>query len=1064
MRTLKNTPYVVKNHIYVRPEYSKFAYSDGDDNEKKMLEILQKTQNLSTQSSELKQYIDSWVFEYHFSQLRHNLLRGLHLENFENVLELGSGCGPITRQLGERCGQITSVDGSFQRLRVAAERCRGLSNVSFYCDNFENIIAPGQFDLITMIGTLEYAPLFIQGGDPVQTCLENVSQNLTKDGVLLIAIENQLGLKYFNGCGEDHLGDLFFGINDLYHDRTATTFGYHELKQRILNAGFSKVEFLFPFPDYKLPQLMVRETALEDDTLQLGSIIGQFPGRDYNGRSMRHFAESLCWPTLARNQLIPHFANSFLIVASLKSSKPVYDEDWLLKIYDLGRKPAYCTESTFSHQKHGKCLIQKQYLFLDQKESSSFLNHVLTCETYVSGEHLAAVIAKGLLNSEWHAIYLDKLKSWINYLEQMQVDEIEEETLSEKWQILPSLNRGWLPPHMVDCVPRNLIHDGTEWQYIDQEWEMQTPIPLIWVVFRGILTDISDQLALAKYLSFFKDRSIQEWVMQTMEQVGYAPENTESSASEAFSRLVDWEVQFIQEASGQTEEQVRNSFQFLLNQQIGNVAEIATLGGNFYDRVHTYLAAELKATSYELELTKIDLDSVKTSKGYRLGEWVKAKIPTRMRAPVKAILGTIFNPTGQKINKEECPKTPHHICMIVPSFDRIGGYERQAFSMCLAYQRMGKHPYIVTQNMGNLPCYEIREGIEIYRFYPFFQKITYTYERELEKLFAVELAGQVDIVHCHAFDFTAGWAIRIASAYKIPTLVKVATEQDVVMFQEKIKQKHSRLKRVLKKLVNQKTTEKQRDDDNAGFKDALNNLMKATRFISLNSNIKKELMAAHAAEQKILTLPNGVDVQHYRPATLDEKQRLKQKLGFENKPYLITYTGRFEERKRVTDLIIAWHRIAKQFPQHHLILVGAGNEMEACQSQVRSLELSNRVTFVGEVQNVEDYLKITDCYVFPSRLEGMPNVVLEAMACGLPIISTTIPGIVEIIQDGKTGLLVPPMDADALTKALTDILGKPEMARWLGKAAREEALRNYSFDHLGKSYFEIYQNLLDELQ
>ena len=82
---------------------------------------------------------------------------------------------------------------------VAAERCRGLSNVSLYCDNFENIIAPGQFDLITMIGTLEYAPLFIQGDDPVQTCLKNVCQNLTKDGVLVIAIENQLGLKYFNG-------------------------------------------------------------------------------------------------------------------------------------------------------------------------------------------------------------------------------------------------------------------------------------------------------------------------------------------------------------------------------------------------------------------------------------------------------------------------------------------------------------------------------------------------------------------------------------------------------------------------------------------------------------------------------------------------------------------------------------------------------------------------------------------------------------------------------------------------------------------------------------------------
>ncbi|MBF0280749.1 MAG: glycosyltransferase [SAR324 cluster bacterium] len=1028
----ENNPYILKNGIHVRPDYSKFEYSDGDENEKRILEVLQQIGDLSTESEEMKQFIDSWVFEYHFSQLRHNLLRGFDLENFDNVLELGSGCGPITRQLAERCAQVTTVDGSFQRLMVAAERCRDLSNVSYYCENFEKIDAPGQFDLITMIGTLEYATLFMQGDDPVQTCLGQMLHNLTKDGVLLIAIENQLGLKYFNGCGEDHVGELFFGINDLYH-KTATTFGYHELKQRILKAGFSKVEFLFPFPDYKLPQLIVREGALEDQSLQLGSIIGQFPGRDYNGRSVRHFAERLCWLTLARNRLIPDFSNSFLIIASGNQSKSLCNEEWLLKIFNLGRKSGYCTKSTFSIQKNENCVVQKQYLFPQREKASSFLKHVLIKESYVKGVHLGEIIAKGLLNEQWHSVYIDKLKSWVTYLQKFVLSKVENEELLNEWQLLPELDQGWLPGQMVDCIPRNLIHDGNEYHYIDQEWVVQTPIPLMWVVFRGLLTDISDQLALATYLAYFEDCTIEEWIVRTLGQIGFMMN------SETFARLVDWEVRFIKEASGQEEEQIRDSFQFLLNQEIGKVAEIKEFGGNFYDRVNSFLATDLKTTALELKLSKVELDSIKTSKGYRLGEWVKGKISERERESIKAKIEHGLNYVSEKKNRNRLSKHPHHICMIVPSFDRVGGYERQAFSMCQAYQKMGKHPYIVTQNMGDLPSFEVRQDIEIFRFYPFFQGHTRTYEWELEKLFAHDFEGQIDIVHCHAFDFTSGWAIRIASKYGIPTLVKVATEQDILEFQKQI------------------------SAEIAGFKEALENLMKATRFIGLNSNIRKELIAANAPEQKILALPNGVDVQRYCPATTEEKQILKTKLGFKDKPFLISYTGRFEERKRVIDLIIAWQLIAERFPQHHLVLVGTGEEFESCRSHVNSLNLSLQVTFVGEVANVEDYLKITDYYVFPSRLEGMPNVILEAMACGLPIVSTAIPGIVEVIRDGKCGFLVPPMDASALAKALSTLLSQPERAREIGRAARKEAVERYSFDQLGKRYFEIYQNLLDDV-
>ncbi len=1045
------TPYLLKDGIHVRPDSleTRFGYSDGDENEKRMLEILQQTKDLSTKTSELEQHIKSWVFEYHFSSLRHNLLRGFDLRPFENVLELGIGCGAITRQLGEQCKKVTAVEGSFQRAQIAAARCRGLDNINFYCENFDQLELSEQFDLITMIGSLEYAPVFIKGDDPVQQCLNQFSRRLTDDGTLIIAIENQLGLKYFNGCGEDHLGELFFGINDLYHKKTPITFGYHELKQKILKAGFSKVEFLFPFPDYKLPQLLVREAAMEVEGLELGSMIGQCPGRDYNGRSVRHFTEQLCWMTLDRNDLIPHFANSFLVLASFDHPKPLYNEEWLIKIYNQSRKLCYRTTGTFRLWNNKHCIVEKKYLHPEQQRISSFLHHVLTKEEYIHGTQLGAFVAKGLLNQEWYATYLEQLKTWVDYLEQSLLSQVKGDVLAKEWKITPNLDYGWLPGKLVDCIPRNLIHDGKKWQYVDKEWIIRLPIPLLWVVFRGILTDICDHFPLAKYTSAFQDCSIQEWVIQTMEQIGYPIGITESQKSKAFSLLLEWDIRFRCETSGKSEQQQRDSLHALLDEQMGTLAQIMSLGAHSHECMLTAQLKEVGDTEYKLERKILDLQDelqrVQTSKGYRVGEWIKQKI-----AAGKACLKQCWQECRErcwqhcfcgKVTEKKnrvTSSSPHHICMIVPSFDRVGGYERQAYSMCKAYQELGKHPYIVTQNMGALPTYEVREGVEIYRFYPIFNKHSGTYVRELEKLFAFDLAGQIDIVHCHAFDFISGWAIRIASQYGIPTLVKVATEQDVINYPREI-QANTR-----------------------GFSAALKNLLQATRFISLNPNIKQELMAVGAPDNKILNFPNGVDTDYFCPVTQNVKKQLKKKLGLSDKLYLVTYTGRFEERKRVIDLIHAWHKIHKNFPQCHLLLIGDGEERMSCQEASHSLGLAQQITFVGEVENVVEYLNVTDCYVFPSRLEGMPNVILEAMACGLPIITTEIPGIVEIINDGESGMLIPPKNISALANSLTTILSNPELGLQFGKAARKRAEQHYSFKVLGKRYFEIYQKLLEQ--
>ena len=194
-----NTDYnVFQNSNNTEP----FDYSDGDIEENRIYNILHDTIDKSCFSEELILKIVDWPTEYHFSPQRHNLLRHFNFKPSDKILELGCGCGAITRQLGETGAQVTSVEGSFRRASCAALRCEDLSNIKVYVSNFQDIAFEQEFDYVTLIGVLEYASLYFESEYPFDVCLKNIQKALKPNGKLIIAIENKLGLKYFNGFSE----------------------------------------------------------------------------------------------------------------------------------------------------------------------------------------------------------------------------------------------------------------------------------------------------------------------------------------------------------------------------------------------------------------------------------------------------------------------------------------------------------------------------------------------------------------------------------------------------------------------------------------------------------------------------------------------------------------------------------------------------------------------------------------------------------------------------------------------------------------------------------------------
>jgi glycosyltransferase involved in cell wall biosynthesis len=166
----------------------------------------------------------------------------------------------------------------------------------------------------------------------------------------------------------------------------------------------------------------------------------------------------------------------------------------------------------------------------------------------------------------------------------------------------------------------------------------------------------------------------------------------------------------------------------------------------------------------------------------------------------------------------------------------------------------------------------------------------------------------------------------------------------------------------------------------------------------------------------------------------------------------ICYLGGFESRKGLVDLIAAWPEVAARVPNAHLLLVGRGPLEATLREQIQPLP---RVIMVGYRSDVPAVLKAIDLLVLPSYWEGAPNVVLEAMAAGKPVVATAVSGTPELVDHGRTGLLVPPHASAALAQALIELAADPAARARMGAAGREKAKTQFSVEAMVDHYVEL---------
>ena len=207
----------------------------------------------------------------------------------------------------------------------------------------------------------------------------------------------------------------------------------------------------------------------------------------------------------------------------------------------------------------------------------------------------------------------------------------------------------------------------------------------------------------------------------------------------------------------------------------------------------------------------------------------------------------------------------------------------------------------------------------------------------------------------------------------------------------------------------------------------------------------------------LTVVPNGVDTDRLKNVPAGSREAVRSAAGVADGEFVWLAVGRFEIAKDYPNMLHAFARVRGSRPDAVLLLVGRGALQEETEGLVRQLGLEGAVRFLGVRNDIPEVMSAGDGYVMSSAWEGMPMVLLEAAAAGLPIVATRVGGNHEVVRDGDTGFLVPPRDAEALGRAMVRLMAVPGTdRRAMGERGREHVRANYGLNRVAERWERLY--------
>lgn len=239
--------------------------------------------------------------------------------------------------------------------------------------------------------------------------------------------------------------------------------------------------------------------------------------------------------------------------------------------------------------------------------------------------------------------------------------------------------------------------------------------------------------------------------------------------------------------------------------------------------------------------------------------------------------------------------------------------------------------------------------------------------------------------------------------------------------------------------------------------DTYTNLL-STHIVAVSESTRDFLVRhERVAEEKVTTIHNGIDTGIYRPRP-EQRDTARRAWGLPEDAFVVAGVGRLTHQKNF-ELFL---EIAAQVPNAHFVIGGTGEDETALRAQVARLGIGGRVKFLGYVGDMPSLWPALDCLLLTSRYEGLPITILEAMACGVPIVASNLDGMREILRNGENAALIPADDQLAFVEAVRGFIERPESSSRLATSALMTVRRDYSAAKMARAVEAIYLRYLED--
>ncbi len=493
--TLANYEFDIKRQVFFKKGYK---YSKSTETDTKYIhDIFSKTYHSDTDisSKDFSTYIKDSISKLHLSPVRHNILEAIRpfIEGKNQVLEIGGQTGALTQWLSENCGYVDVIDEDINMSEINRFRNNSNQNVSFFADNLMNMKYPRtDYDLSTLIGVLEYIPFYYKDKNYKQACIDfltRLSKNLKDDGLLIIALNNKLGAKYFTGCPEDHSRKLFTGLHD-YPINTPVTYSRSELRELLIMSGFTNFQFYGCFPDFKFANLVLTETDdlynLNVASIARGLFVDHTNNRDFL------ICDSLLLETLSNSMLLHEFPNSFLIVCSKSSSVNLGTNQLAVKFWNEDSvKPQFHHKISFI-KKSNRVFVERSPLKRGaSKIETNTAIFRLQNEDLTHGNNLSIEAYKSIIADQGYSSLIPLLSEVKDFL-------IQQFSHGQTFD-----NEGYklIKGSSIDFCLHNIVRNNNELVFIDRKWTFKSALTEDYVIFRSLLNLFGE---MAPFIKEFK--------------------------------------------------------------------------------------------------------------------------------------------------------------------------------------------------------------------------------------------------------------------------------------------------------------------------------------------------------------------------------------------------------------------------------------------------------------------------------------------------------------------------------------------------------------------------------